>query len=39
MEFYLGEGAVGEEAGVVAVVAQVVEGFVGVFDGDFGGGG
>ena len=37
----LGEGAVGEEAGVVAVVAEVVEGFVGVFDGYFeaGGGG
>ena len=32
----LGEGAVGCEAGEVAVVAEVVEGFVGVFDGDFG---
>ena len=35
----LGEGVVGEEAGVVAVVAEVVEGFVGVFDGDFDAGG
>lgn len=35
----LGESAVGGEAGVVAVVAEVVEGFVGVFDGDFGAGG
>ena len=32
------EGVVGEEAGVVAVVAEVVEGFVGVLDGDFGAG-
>ena len=39
MEGYFREGAVGEEAGVVAVVAEVIEGFVGVFDGDFGGGG
>ena len=37
----LGQGAVGEQVGVVAVIAQVVEGFAGVFDGDFeaGGGG
>ena len=35
----LGEGVVGEEAGVVAVVAEVVEGFVGVFDCDFYAGG
>lgn len=35
----LGEGAVGGEAGVVAVVAEVVEGLVGVFDGDFSAGG
>ena len=34
-----GEGAVFEEVGVVAVVAEVVEGFVGIFDGDFGAGG
>ena len=33
-----GEGWVGEEVGVVAVVAEVVEGFVGVFDGYFGAG-
>lgn len=32
----LGEGTVGGEASVVAVVAEVVESFVGVFDGDFG---
>ena len=35
----LGEGVVGEEAGVVTVVAEVVEGFVGVFDCDFDAGG
>ena len=35
----LGEGVVGEEAGVVAVVAEVIEGFVGVFDCDFYAGG
>ena len=34
-----GEGIVGEEAGVVAVIAEVVEGFVGVFDCDFYAGG
>lgn len=34
-EVDLGEGVVAREAGVVAVVAQVVEGFGGVFDGDF----
>ena len=34
-----GEGGGGEEVGVVAVVAEVVEGFVGVFDGEFGAGG
>lgn len=34
-EFDLGEGAVVAETGVVAVVAQVVKGFVWVFDGDF----
>ena len=39
VEGYLGEGAVGEEAGVIAVVAEVIEGFVGVFDGYFGAGG
>ena len=39
LELYLAEGAVLEEARVVAVIAQVVEGFVGVFDGDFGAGG
>ena len=38
-EFDLGEGAVREEAGVVAVIAQVVEGFVRVFNGDFRAGG
>lgn len=31
----LRECAVGEEGGVVAVVAEVVEGFAGVFDGQF----
>ena len=35
---YAGEGVGGGEAGVVAVVAEVIEGFVGVFDGDFGAG-
>ena len=39
VEVDLGEGTVGEEAGVVAVVAEVVEGFVRVFDGDFEAGG
>lgn len=34
-EVDLGEGAVLGEAGVVTVIAQVVEGFVGVFDCDF----
>lgn len=31
--------AVGEKAGVVNVVAEVVEGLVGIFDGDLGDGG
>ena len=35
----LGEGAVSEEARIVAVVAEVVEGFVGVFHCDFYAGG
>lgn len=39
IEGYLGEGIVGEEARVIAVVAEIVEGFVGVFDGYFGAGG
>ncbi len=34
----MGEGVVGAEAGVVAVVTEVVEGFIGVLDGDFGAG-
>ncbi|KAL8817437.1 MAG: hypothetical protein Q9223_003722, partial [Gallowayella weberi] len=38
-EVDLGEGAVGEEVGVVAVIAEVVEGFVWVFDGEFDDGG
>lgn len=35
-EVDLGEGAVSREAGEVAEVAEVVEGFARVFDGDFG---
>lgn len=37
MDFW--EGAIGCEAGVIAVIAKVVEGFVGIFDCDLGGGG
>lgn len=35
----LGKGAVGKKASIVAVVPEVIEGFVGIFDGDFGAGG
>ena len=38
-EANLGEGGGGEEVDVVAVVAEVVEGFIGVFDCEFGAGG